>query len=163
MVLEQNIYWGKRKELDSAFYSVFLCLGSPHLGTFSSLLAGGFLQTLMPVAHDFYFGWLKINSTISETLCELCACVLSCFSCVQLFVTLWIVAHPGSSVLLSRQDYWSGLPCPPPGDLPDPGIKPRSLTSPALTGGFFTTSATWKPNTLSVITYNSELPLWLRW
>ena len=43
----------------------------------------------------------------------------------------------------SKQEYWSGLPCPPPGDLPDPGIKPASLTSPALAGGFFTTSATW--------------------
>ena len=45
----------------------------------------------------------------------------------------------------SRQEYWSGLPCPPPGDLPDPGTEPASLTSPALPGGFFffTTSATW--------------------
>ena len=44
----------------------------------------------------------------------------------------------------SRQEYWSGLPCPSPGDLPDPGIKPASLTSPALAGGFFTTGATWE-------------------
>ena len=41
----------------------------------------------------------------------------------------------------SRQEYWSGLLCPPPGDLPDPGIKPKSLTSPALAGRFFTTAA----------------------
>jgi len=41
----------------------------------------------------------------------------------------------------SRQEYWSGLPCSPPGDLPDPGIEPTSLMSPALAGGFFTTSA----------------------
>ena len=39
----------------------------------------------------------------------------------------------------SRQEYWSGLACPPEGDLPDPGIKPSSLMSPALAGGFFTT------------------------
>ena len=44
----------------------------------------------------------------------------------------------------SRQEYWSGLPCPPPGDLPNPGIKPTSLTSPALAGGFFTTAAAAK-------------------
>ena len=44
----------------------------------------------------------------------------------------------------SRQEYWSGLPCPPPGDLPDPGIEPVSLLSPALAGGFFTISATWE-------------------
>ena len=43
----------------------------------------------------------------------------------------------------STQEYWSGLPCPSPGDLSDPGIEPESLMSPALAGGFFTTSATW--------------------
>ena len=42
------------------------------------------------------------------------------------------------------QEYWNRLPCPPPGDLPDPGIKPTSLMSPALADGFFTTSATWE-------------------
>ena len=41
-------------------------------------------------------------------------------------------------------EYWSGLPCPPPGDLPDPGIEPTSLPSSALADGFFTTSATWE-------------------
>ena len=46
----------------------------------------------------------------------------------------------------SRQVYWSQLPGPSPGDLPDPGIKPTSLTSPALAGGFFTTSAIWEAN-----------------
>ena len=48
------------------------------------------------------------------------------------------------SMGFSRQEYWTGLPCPPPGDLPNTGIKPRSLTSPALAGRFFTTSTTWK-------------------
>ena len=43
-----------------------------------------------------------------------------------------------------RQEYWSRLPLPPPGDLPDPGIEPMSLASAALAGGFFTTSATWE-------------------
>ena len=43
------------------------------------------------------------------------------------FATLWTVAHQASlSMRFSRQEYWSGLPCPPSGDLPDPGIKPRS-------------------------------------
>ena len=45
-----------------------------------------------------------------------------------------------------RQDYWSEVPCFPPGDLPNPGIEPISLTSPALPDGFFTTSATTYPN-----------------
>ena len=52
---------------------------------------------------------------------------------------------PGSlSMGFSRQEYWSGLPCPPPGDLPDPGIEPKSLRSPALAGKLFATSATWE-------------------
>ena len=44
----------------------------------------------------------------------------------------------------SRQEHWSGLPRPPPGDLPDPGIEPESLTSPTLAGRLFTTSAAWE-------------------
>ena len=75
----------------------------------------------------------------------MCCAVLSHFSRVQLFVTLWTAARQVSlSMGFSRQEYWSGLPCPPPGDRPNPGIKPMSLMPPALTGGFFTTSATWE-------------------
>ena len=74
-----------------------------------------------------------------------CVCTLSRFSCVQLCATLWTIVHQAPlSMGFSRQDYWSGLPCPPPGDLPNPGTEPRVLKSPALTGGFFTTSATWE-------------------
>ena len=52
---------------------------------------------------------------------------------------------PGSSAHgIFQQEYWSVLPCPPPGDLPDPGIEPTSVTAPALAGKFFTTSATWE-------------------
>ena len=59
----------------------------------------------------------------------------SCFSCAQFFLTLWTVALQASlSVGFSKQEYWSGLPCPPPGDLPDQGIEPKSLLSPALGG-----------------------------
>ena len=62
-----------------------------------------------------------------------CVCVLSCFSCVQLFVTPWTVAHQAPlSLGFSKQEHWSGLSCPPPGDLPDPGTEPASLMSPAL-------------------------------
>ena len=68
--------------------------------------------------------------------------VLSRFSCVWLFVTLWTVAGQAPlSLGFSRQQYWSGLSFPPPGDLPDQGIKPASLVSPALAGRFFTSSA----------------------
>ena len=70
-------------------------------------------------------------------------CVLSHFSHVRFFVTLWTVARQATlSMGLSRQEYWSGLPCPPPGDLPDPGIEPKSLKSLALVGRFLPLSVT---------------------
>ena len=72
-------------------------------------------------------------------------CVLRHFNCVQLFATPWTVALEAPlSMGFSRQEYWSGLPCPPPGDLPKPGIKPESLMSTALAGRFFTTSTIWE-------------------
>ena len=59
--------------------------------------------------------------------------LLSRFSRVRLLATLWtIVLQAPLSMEFSRQEYWSGLPCPPPGDLPNPGIKPTSSGSPAL-------------------------------
>ena len=71
--------------------------------------------------------------------------VLTHFSRVWLFATPWTVACQAPLFLgFSRPEYWSGLPCPPPGDLLDPGIETASLRSPALAGGFFTTSATWE-------------------
>ena len=65
--------------------------------------------------------------------------LLSRFSPVQLFVTLCTAYHQAPlSMGFSRQEYWSGLLCLPPGDLPDPGIEPMSLMSLALAGRFFT-------------------------
>ena len=73
----------------------------------------------------------------------MCAFLLSR---VGLFATLWTVACQAPlSMGFSKQEHWSGLPCPLPGDLPDPGMEPASLMSPELAGGFFTTSAsTWE-------------------
>ena len=80
-----------------------------------------------------------------QSLYCMCACLLSRFSRVWLFAALWIVARQAPlSMEFSRQEYCSGLPCPPPGDLSDPGVKPASLMSPALACGFFTTSTTWE-------------------
>ena len=74
---------------------------------------------------------------------ESCACVLSRLSPVQLFQTLWAVAHQAPlSTGFSRQEYWNGLPFLPPRDLPNPGVEPESLTSPALASRVFTTSTT---------------------
>ena len=99
-------------------------------------------NTLQHPKKNMYF-----SSTIWHWvfLTVMCACVLSHFNCIQLFTPLWTVAHQAPlSMGLSRQEYWSGLPCPPPGDLPSPGIKPTSLISLALAGGLFSTSATWE-------------------
>ena len=72
-------------------------------------------------------------------------CTLSHFSRVWLFATPRTVACQSPlSMGFSRHEYWSGLPCPLPGDLPDPEITSSSLTSPALVGRFFTTGTSWE-------------------
>ena len=77
-----------------------------------------------------------------------CVHVLSCFSRVWLFATLWTVVRQAPlSMEFSRQEYWSVFSCPPPGDLPNPGIEP---VSPALTGRLFTTSTTWETPPTSI-------------
>ena len=66
----------------------------------------------------------------------------------------------------SRQKYWSGLPWPPPEDLPDPGVKPASLASPALAGGFFTTSTTQEAHKSTVRQHKIKIKskrIWFRW
>ena len=74
-----------------------------------------------------------------------CICMLICFSCIQLCVTLWAVAHQAPlSMGFSRQEYWTGLPFPPPRDCPNPGIELMSLMSFALADRFFTTVTTWE-------------------
>ena len=91
--------------------------------------------------HSVYFHQLDNHWTIL-------LCVLSCFSCVQLFATPWTVAHQVPlSMGFSKQQFWIVLPCPPPGDLPDPEIEP---VSPALSGGFFTTEPPRKPHSLDL-------------
>ena len=80
-----------------------------------------------------------------------CTYVLSCFSPVWFFETQWAIAHQAPlSVGFSRQEHWSGLPCPPLGGLPDSQVEPSSLKFPALAGRLFTTSTTrrrrwWHP------------------
>ena len=71
--------------------------------------------------------------------------LLSRFGHIQLCKTPWTLSLQAPlSIGFSKQEYWSGLPCPPPGDLPNPGIESASLMSPAWAGRFFTTSATWE-------------------
>ena len=75
----------------------------------------------------------------------LCICLFLSLSHAYSFATLWTVAHQGPlSMGFSRQEYWSDLLFPSLGDLPDPGIEPTSLASPALASGFFASGTTWE-------------------
>ena len=96
-------------------------------------------QYQVPVVIQFTFTPSK-----SPQLESGCVCAKSLQSCPTL-CDPWTVAHQVPlSMGFSRKENWSELPFPSMGDLPDPGIKPSSLMSPALAGGFFTTSATWE-------------------
>ena len=89
-----------------------------------------------------WISWWKLS--VSWWLCKFMLCaVLSSFSCIQFCATLWTVACQVHGILQAR--YWSGSPCPPPGNLPDPGIKAATHKSPALAGSFFTTSTRGSP------------------
>ena len=73
------------------------------------------------------------------------------FSHVWLFATLWtVVCQAPLPMGFSRQEYWSGWPCPSPGDLPNKGIEPASPVYPILAGRFFITSATWEADSQSI-------------
>ena len=74
----------------------------------------------------------------------LCVCVLIHFSHVRLSYPMDCSPQAPLSMGFPREEYWSRLPFPPPGDLPDSGIEPASLIPPELEGEFFTTSTTWE-------------------
>ena len=77
-------------------------------------------------------------------------CMLSHISRVQLCVTLWTVARQAPlSMEFPRQEYWTGFPWLFTENLPNPGIKLTSLTSPALAAGFFTYSTTWEAHKMT--------------
>ena len=140
---------------------IFGCTGS-------LLLSAGFLSScceqshsLVAVCTGFSPQWFLLLQSTGSRAPGLSGCsmwalqfwckgsdVLSYFSSVQLFETLQTVARQTPlSTEFCRQEYWSGLPSPLPGDLPDAGIESKS---PALAGGFFTTSNTWGSTTGSV-------------
>ena len=97
----------------------------------------------VPTIHSAIMLWKLKNLNIPHIhQCPMRVCMLSPFSGVQLFAILRIIAHQAPlSMEFSRQEYCSACPCPLPGDLPDSRVEPH-LTSPALAGGFFTTSTT---------------------
>ena len=124
-------------------------------GPWASLLLSGRLKgwvpmTPVPPPSPVRSRGEKLRVTEARLDQRSSACTLSRFHRVRLFVTPRTVACQAPlSMGFSRQEYWSGLPCLPPGDLPDPGIEATSLMSPALAGGFFTTSTTWDSESLS--------------
>ena len=95
---------------------------------------------------------------IHTPLC-VCVCVCVCV-CIQLYLTLCDPVNcspPGSSVHgIFRQEYWNGLPFPPQGDLPNPGIEPMSPASPASAGRLFTTDSPGKPYILYIYMIKSS-------
>ena len=120
------------KEISSLSHSVVF------LYFFALITEEGFFNLSL-----LFFGTLHSNGNIFPLL--LCFSLLFfCFSYVQVFVALWTVARLSPlSMGFFRQGYRSGLLYSPPGDLPELGIEPMSLMSPALADGLFTTSATW--------------------
>ena len=123
-------------------------LGSPHflvllvlqlcsrislkLGTWILVTGGGHLENPVTLGDPKVFQWAS-------------QVALSHFSRVLTVCDPWTVARQAPLPMgFSRQDYWSGLPFPLPGDLPDLGMELASLTSPVLAGGFFTTGTTWE-------------------
>ena len=112
---------------------------------------------------------LWLQSQTSGFLQVFIACMLRHFIHVWLCVTLWTTAcQVHLSMGFSKQDYWDRLPCPPPGHLPDPEIEPTSLRSPALAGGFITTSAPWeahlsRPDFLEAVSLKWDLNLINSW
>ena len=89
---------------------------------------------------------IAFSASRAVFVCIMHACMLSCYSCVQLFANLWTVVHQAPlSLGVSRQEYWSGFPCPPPGDLPDPGIESTSPAAPTLQADFLPLSHLGSP------------------
>ena len=142
--------WQPKMSLDTARYSLW-CKLSPvenHQPTIQDPVH--VLRT--PLSH-----W-RVQHPVHFHLCALS-------HCSPISAALWTVAHQALlSLAFSRREYWGGLPRPPPGDLPDPGVGPVSLESPALAGGFSTTSPTWEAPTspLRLLkTFSTGLPWWL--
>ena len=133
--------WLNWLELCSVFFWYSDCRSSRKLrGKRETFLVGRERKRIWKYLTIFFWSKLSCNTggkseymiiNIDVCVC-VCVCVLSHFSHVSLFVTLWIVlCQAPLSMGFSRQEYWSGLPCLPPGNLSDPGIEPTSPVSPA--------------------------------
>ena len=139
--------WWLSGSLRSFLYS---SLYSFHLSWISSVSIRSLpcLSFIVPI-----FGWnvlLMFPIFLTRSSRNTIGCLLS----HSVMLTLWTVAHQAPLFMgFSRQEYWNGLPCPFPGDLPDPEIELMSFTYPALAGGFFNTRATWEAQNAYCLLY----------
>ena len=116
----------------SGRWGTFLNAFSPAVSQPSWLPADPLCTAEYQEAERLVLHGCKLSLQLCPTLCKPCA----------------VTCQAPLSMGFSRQEYWSGLPGPSPGDLPNPGIEPASLGSPALAGEFLTTSATWEAHML---------------
>ena len=125
-------------------YHLWIFLVIPGDQNRKSKIVSEVLQTPHPHPQSSYKG--KTDILAANQISPLkphYVCTLSHISHVQLFATLWTVSWQVSpSTGFFRREYWNGLPFPTPGDLPNPGIEPESLASPALESWIFTTNTT---------------------
>ena len=131
-------------EQDFTDYILYLCLFCQTMLKILSLrnviICRFLTQSSLLAFHERERGVIMVTH-----LLHFCAVRVLSHSVVSDSPTLWTAARQAPlSMRFSRQEYWSVLPYPPPGDLLDPGIKLASLVSPAWAGGFFTTSANWE-------------------
>ena len=106
-----------------------------------SVIASWILRLYCEIFTVYVCKYMYVCVYIYICVCVVCVLCAQLVSCVWLFVTPWTVAHQAPlSMAFSRQEYWSGLPFPSPGDLPEPGIKPES---PELAGGFIACVRAW--------------------
>ena len=165
----QNRHWWKTTvlaELGSTFRSP---VGKVDIQIRSVLCQQGKRRWVLQVANCVCYMWLskwnkmvldfrifQTNVVASELWLSLAKCANKPLqSCPTLWtVTLWIVACQAPlSLGFSRQEFWSGLPFPSPGDPSNLGIEPVSLVSPALAAGFFTTRTTWEAHILAISSF----------
>ena len=135
-------FWKRKNWKDKSKISGYQGLGGGREGWIGRAQRSFLVMNLFCVILEWWILVIVHLSKSRECTIHSAGCL---FSRVLLFVMLWTVACQAPlSMGFSRQEYWSGLPCPPPRDLPNPGTEPTSLKSPALAGGFFTTSAIWE-------------------
>ena len=115
------------------------------------------LYNFFPIYPDLYT-YIPM-SVMTHTYIPMSVCMLSCFSRVWLCATNmdYVACHTSLSKGFSRQEYWSGFPCPPRGGSSLPRDEPTSFVSPSLTGEFFTTSTTWEAPCIPMIKFNLQI------